>query len=312
MPRPSEVHIDAAMTDISVAYQNGMFIADQVAPVVGVKKQSDKYYIIDAKREGIRNQPTLRAPGTEAFTADFHYTNATYYCDDHALDGVIADEDRANADKAIDLEIDVTENTASKILLGKEIELASDLDTDITATAAAAKYWTDDSSDPITEVKTGIASIRDATGYVPNMAWCDFDVAQALRDHASIIDRVKYSSSPGAPAILTLDAIATVFGLEKLLVASGQKNGAVLDATASVTPIWGTTFYLGYTPSRPGLRTMALAYTFAWNFRGGKGGKVVKRRRDEGRESDILRVGYSYDQKTITAGAGYRISATIA
>ena len=54
MPEVSQVHIDAALTNVSVAYRNPDYIADIIAPQVAVRKQSDKYYIYDAERERFR------------------------------------------------------------------------------------------------------------------------------------------------------------------------------------------------------------------------------------------------------------------
>ena len=47
MPLPTvrDVHLDTAMTQVSIAYQNNAFIADQVFPVVRVNKKSDYYWI---------------------------------------------------------------------------------------------------------------------------------------------------------------------------------------------------------------------------------------------------------------------------
>jgi hypothetical protein len=66
MPEVSQVHIDAALTNVSVAYRNPDYIADIVAPQVAVRKQSDKYYIYDAERERFRQSNDRRAPGAEA------------------------------------------------------------------------------------------------------------------------------------------------------------------------------------------------------------------------------------------------------
>ena len=44
-PTMSDVHIDAALSELSIAYKNKSFIADQVFPLVTVEKQSDKYYV---------------------------------------------------------------------------------------------------------------------------------------------------------------------------------------------------------------------------------------------------------------------------
>lgn len=45
MQGPKSVHIDAALTNISVSYAPQGFIADIIAPVVPVEKESDKYYV---------------------------------------------------------------------------------------------------------------------------------------------------------------------------------------------------------------------------------------------------------------------------
>ncbi|MCL5271153.1 MAG: hypothetical protein M1457_11550, partial [bacterium] len=71
MPNANEVHIDAALTNLSVGYRNPAFIADLLAPVVPVRKQSDKYFIHDAAREAFRASNDRRAPGAEASEVDF-------------------------------------------------------------------------------------------------------------------------------------------------------------------------------------------------------------------------------------------------
>ena len=47
MPEVSQVHIDAALSNVSVAYRNPAFVADAIAPPLAVRKQSDKYFIYD-------------------------------------------------------------------------------------------------------------------------------------------------------------------------------------------------------------------------------------------------------------------------
>ena len=48
MPQPtsSDVHVDAVLTQISIAYmqQAGVYIANRVFPSINVDKQSDKFF----------------------------------------------------------------------------------------------------------------------------------------------------------------------------------------------------------------------------------------------------------------------------
>jgi hypothetical protein len=51
MPEAFQSHVDAALTNASVAYSNASFAADAIAPMVPVRKQSDKYFVLDEARE---------------------------------------------------------------------------------------------------------------------------------------------------------------------------------------------------------------------------------------------------------------------
>lgn len=108
MPQVSEVHVDAALTNLSVGYRNPAFISDLLAPVVGVRKQFDRYYVYDSEREAFRSTNDRRAPGAEANEVDFSLSTDSYSCEDHALTSVIPDEERENADPPIQPSIDRT------------------------------------------------------------------------------------------------------------------------------------------------------------------------------------------------------------
>ena len=47
MPNRSDMHIDKALTNMSVKYlqDTANFVADKVFPIVGVQKQSDRYFM---------------------------------------------------------------------------------------------------------------------------------------------------------------------------------------------------------------------------------------------------------------------------
>ena len=47
-PTVNDVHINAAMGNVSIAYKNGLYIADQVFPIIPVAKKSDFYFVYTA------------------------------------------------------------------------------------------------------------------------------------------------------------------------------------------------------------------------------------------------------------------------
>ena len=69
MPNPvfSDVHIQAALTQVSVAFiqDESHYIADRVFPIVPVVHQADKYFIWN-KGDFFRDQAQMRADATES------------------------------------------------------------------------------------------------------------------------------------------------------------------------------------------------------------------------------------------------------
>ena len=77
MPSPtvSDVHREAALDGISIAYKNTNYIWQQVAPIVPVEKKSDWYYIY-GRGDYFRDAVEVRAPGTEAALVDHTVSSA--------------------------------------------------------------------------------------------------------------------------------------------------------------------------------------------------------------------------------------------
>ena len=75
-PTNSAVHVDAALTNISVAFlQNANnFVAGRVFPNVAVSKQSDRYFVFD-RGDFNRDEAEVRAPGTESAGGGYNLDN---------------------------------------------------------------------------------------------------------------------------------------------------------------------------------------------------------------------------------------------
>src|SRR5690554_4977652 len=123
MPEPNDVHVDQVLTGMSVQYKNASFIANQVLPIVSVKKESDKYFVYD-KRDRFAVPNTLRAPKTESKQASWNVDTDTYACEEHALNDLIDDREYANADKPLDVKRDTIENLTDLLLLSQEKRVA--------------------------------------------------------------------------------------------------------------------------------------------------------------------------------------------
>src|SRR3972149_5785823 len=97
-PTAQQVHIDQPLTNISIAYLPGDFIAGMVFPNVPVQKQSDKYFIY-TKADWLRREAGPRAPGTRARRGDYGLSTAPDACLERGLAQGGAGEGGAHADQ---------------------------------------------------------------------------------------------------------------------------------------------------------------------------------------------------------------------
>jgi hypothetical protein len=293
------VHIDAVLTQISLGFPNNALVGDNLFPSVGVKKQSDKYYVF-GREAWLPETSDYRAPGTEANEIPgLKVSLDTYYAQEHALQVAVTDEERENADAPLSPDRDGTELVTAKVLLGREIAIknlvttTTNYATGMSVTLSGTTQWSDyTNSDPILNIRTGMRAVHAKMFMEPNLAVIPYLVMSTLEDHPDIIERIKYSER----AILTPEIIASVFGIQRVIVPGvGVGSGAVGAAgnALSVGYLWGKDVLLAWVPGRAGMRTPAFGYEFTW------GSPYVDRWREDKRKSDLIRYQRRYDLKLV-------------
>lgn len=275
MPQPtsSQVHVDAILTNISVAYLQRAenFIADKVFPVVPVDKQSDKYFVY-SKNDWLRDEARVRTDGTESVGSGYNITTDTYYADVYAIHKDIGDQTRANADAPINVDREAAEFVTHRLLTRREIQFVNDFMTtgkwsvDVTGVAASAGAnqtirWSDyTNSDPIEDIEAGKASILSTTGLEANTLVLGYDVFRRLKNHPDLVDRIKYTSSQ----TITEDMLARMFDIERVLVSKSVKATNAEGATSAYSFTTGKTALLCHVAPNPGILTPSAGYTFSW------------------------------------------------
>lgn len=320
MPQPttSDVHVDAVLTNMSIAYiQNqAHFIAGQVFPTVPVEKQSDKYFVY-TKGDWFRDEAEKRAPGTESAGSGYTLSTDTYSADVYAFHKDIDDQTRANSDSPLNPDRDATQFVTQRMLMRQEIDWFSTYFTTGVWTAGSGgetlsgtDQWNDASSDPIDVIETGKAEILTTTGLMPNTLTVGYDVHRQLRNHPDIIDRVKYTS--GAP--IGNSVLADFFGIERYLVSMGIKNTAAEGATTVMANIAGKHALLTHSASTPSTLTPSAGYCFKW--RGVSDGLNkdvgITRLRMPQLRSDRIEAQMAWDNKVVATDLGYFIENAVA
>jgi len=310
-PSRSDVHVDGPLTNISVAFMQDQnnFVADRVFPNIPVSHQSDVYYTYP-KGEFNRDDMEVRAPGTESAGANYQLATDTYSAPVRALHKDVADQVRANADDPLSPDREATEFLTTKALINREANWAAEYfsagvwDTDVTS----GLNWDDGAnSDPIADVRTGVRTILQNTGFVANTLVLGRQVFDILADHPDIIGRLDRGQTSG-PARSTLEAMAALFELEQVLVMNAIQNTAAKGQTDSHSFIGNSVdALLCYSAPNPGLMVPSAGYTFSWTgFLGAsQNGMRMKRFRLDAIESDRIEIDQAYDQKLVSSELGY-------
>ena len=280
MPKMQDAHIDRALTNISVSYLQdaSAFIADKVFPIVPVKRQSDVFYQY-SKADFMRDEAQVRGAGTESAGGDYGVeAQDPYYCRKHAFHKDVTEEERVNYDEPLDADKDATDFVSQKMLIRREMQWATNFfkagvwgreitGADDAAGENQAIKWGLATSNPIKDITDAGVKMASETGYKPNTLVLSPYAFNALKNHEDILDRIKYTQK----GIVTEDLLATLFCVDKVLVAWAVVNSAAKGSAAAVDFIMGKHALLCYSNPRPALRKPSAGYIFAWTGLEGAG-----------------------------------------
>jgi len=276
MPSPgfAAQHIDAVLSNISVAYLQNQdnFIATKVFPRIPVEKASAIYFKYN-QADWLRDEAKVRADGTESVGSGYGLSTDTYNTQVYAIHKDVGDQAVQNATSPLEPIRDATNFVASRLLLRQEVDFANKYfkagvwANDFTGVAASPTgnqflQWSNyTSSTPLLDIEVMKESIISTTGFMPNTIVMGRQVFNALKSHPTVIDRIKYTTRD----IPTTALLASLFDVDRVLVAASLVNTAAEGQTATKGYNFGKGLFLCYTAPSPGLLTPSAGYTFVWN-----------------------------------------------
>lgn len=326
MPTISQIHIDQALTNLSVMFRNATYIGDQVLPIVPVPKRSDKYFVY-RKEDFLSPSPasatgalaSLRRPGTEAAEIDYGLSTQNYYAEEYAYRGFVADAEAAAADNPMQPDADQTIQLTERLLLDNELAAAAlvgkranypasnkvTLTTGGTGTSWA--QYASTNSVPFTDIKNGKLAVIKGIAREPNTFLLSVDAARTLADHPNVKDLVKYVHQDA----LTVSGLPKVMRGLTVIEGAAQKNTAAEGAAYSGGNLWqaddgSALAIIFYRPDAPSLRTVGFGYTFeAPDDATGARGLSVRRWREEKRKGTMIEAAFLRDWRLIAVdGSG--------
>jgi len=307
-PKPSQVHINSAISNVAVRFSNEAYIADLVAPTVEVDKESDNYFIYD-KAAWFRDEAAdNRAPGARAPRSGYTLSEDLYTVKRKSHATPVIDRVANNSDDPLRPFEDASSFVADKVLMRKELHVSGAIfttgvwDTDLTL--SGTDQWSDfTGSDPASDISTAKDTILQNTGRMPNILVIGHEVLSKLKLHPDGLDRIKHTQK----GVLTLDLIAQWLDVDRIIVGSAIRNTQPEGLTESMSFIWGKNALLAYVTNGASVRDPNAAYTFQL-----RGGFQTKTYREEAEEQDVVEASIYMDTKVTASASGYFFSNVIA
>jgi len=319
MLTPSAVHIDQPLTNLTIAYaqDQNAFIADKVFPVVGVERQSDKYYIYDRDNMNRTGDVKALAPRTEVNRIGMSLSTDSYFADVYGLGMDFDEQTLANEDAALDIRSAGAQTLTNRLLIHREEQFA---DTFFKAgvwgtdnTLSGTSQWSDyTNSTPIQAVTAARRAMQLASGgFKPNCMVVGKEVRDKLINHPDILARLNGGATVTNTALITDAKLAEIFEVESFYVMEAVSNASAEGVAESNGFIGGKHALLVHKAPNAGLMTPMAGGTFAWNNipSANNLGITVESYSDDALKrmqvAEHIQVKMAYDMKVTGADLGY-------
>lgn len=334
MPAVQNLYVERRLTNVSIAYRNGAFVADQVCPIVPVPDPSGK--ILEEDKSSLQADPNgddVIGRGEHPGVIKVEVGDRTYSTKERARSAFLHD-DEVNADEVQGQpyrpRIRKTRLATQRLLLNREVRVAAmfrntaNWATGHNATPAT-KWDAATGSDPIGDINTAKLKVKsDLVGIVPNTALIPWEVVIYLSNNSSVRGLTTggaTTQNPGvdqSPAAM-LALMQRIFGVQKIVIPEAGNLGGNMQALfkggvpASQGGIWGDDVWIGYIPPQPDREEVSAALTYAWEnaFNGAarnERAQVVTEERDERARGTYLTARTYSDEQILVAEAGFLIT----
>lgn len=312
MPQQNVIHIDQALTNLSLAYMNEDYVAEEVLPTVTVDKRTDKYFVYG--KEYFRFTESRVRPGAAADEFDYTLSTNPFQAERRARRHLITDDEINMADVPLMPEADSVELLAEKMMLIREYDTAAYCTSTANMTnytaLAGGNQWSDyANSVPLTNIKTAKASVRTLAAKKANSIVIPYETALVLADHPSIKDLIKYTD----PNALTESGLPPFIRGLRVIEPGTIYDSALEGRTFSPAAVWGKNVIVFYRSPGSGRKVLSLGYTFmAPDATTGATGMSTRSYREEARTGLWVETQLTYDLRIVASGAGFMFTSAIA
>lgn len=256
--------IDPVLTGIAQGYIHPQRVGHLLFPSIPVPASGGQ--VIQFGKESFANYNARRAPGSTVQRIQFGYEGKPYALQNFALDTPVPREfiQDAQTVPGIDMGKRAVNTVMNSLTLTLEIEQAA-LATDPAnygdnnkLAMTGTDRWDSDLSNPIGDIELAKEQVRMTCGVDPNRMVISSKGFRALRNHAKIIERFKYTTSDS----ITTKMLAGLFDLDQLAVGKAIYTDPK-DTQDTFKEAWGDAAVLAYVPVQdPAMDQPSYGYTY--------------------------------------------------
>jgi hypothetical protein len=306
-----DLHIDTYLSEIAINYRPQGMIADMIAPIVSVSKETNVYPVF-SRKEAFSIEDTSRSRATEAKRITRSVGSAAYAVKNYALAYDLPIEDRANMDAALQFELEAGAGRylQDKLMLDWDRRVLSMI---ASATNVATGFLTGSAwnapldanqGDPISMIWRAMEQQQSLSAQKPNSILIGWRAWNLLRRNSKMRNFILGSNNGGGA--VTRDAARAAFEVERFNVA-----GAFYDTTNEAQPAALTAnplhdaVLLYYAPTAPSRETPSFMYSFRWTSPElGTPLAVIRHPYDTRRRVEGIEVQYYQDERITGADYG--------
>ncbi len=315
-PTPSEAislgALGASLMEFDLKVSKLGFIAPFVFPIFNVAKQASTFGRVTIESL-LQRQNSNRTSGGNYNRGNWKLAPDQYATRERGFEEPIDDREaeifadfldaiEVSGDRAMDVPLRNMEEDVKNVVFSTTIFTGN-------LTTAVTTPWSDkDNSKPVDDMNDAIQSVYDTSGLVANTLAISWKTWKNLKDNAQVIDRIKFSGRDD-PKKVTLQALATLFDIEEILVGGATLNTANETKPAAITTLWDTDKAQVFVKNDSrDLRQPTLGRIFNWTADGGSAEGRVEMYRDEKARSNIARARMDTDEKLLLREAGHLLT----
>ena len=298
----------ASFAEYDLEMNQRNFIAQKVAPVVEVALVSDNPGKIPIEQLLKVGDGKPRAPRGSYPRGNWTFDKWSYTTLDYGWGEPLDDRERKMYQYLVDAEQIAVARAYNNVLLNAEIRMAAllfsatwtgggaTLYTDVGTTEWAQANWA--TATPIEHIEAAVRYVHSNSGLWPNALILNRLKYRDLRQCAQIRERIVASGagSPAKASDITPQMLASIFDLDQVLIAGGDKDSATEGQSTTISSVWGTYAMVAKIATTADIREPCVARTFHWGENGSQIGGAIKQYREEAIHSDIYEVSHEVDE----------------